>query len=83
MPDFPVLLLLPGLLFIGFSISLCFLAFSAYYRLKGLERAAWAIVSQLQAMRREERGAVGPDAALRPLDVAGSSGKISLSMFGR
>jgi len=67
----------------GIPLSLAVLAFSAYNRLKGMERALWAVVSQLQAMRREERGAAGPDAALRPLEVAGSTGKISLSMFGR
>jgi hypothetical protein len=67
----------------GIPVSLAVLAFSAYYRLKGMERAAWAIVSQLQAMRREER----PELALPLANAAQSDAPtyrhVVNSMFGR
>lgn len=60
---------------IGVPISLLVLAWLAYYRLKGMERAMWAIVSQLRASRIEQQ----PDA----LQVPEDGRHVSLSMFGR
>jgi len=48
-----------------------------------VERALWAMVSQLQAMRREEHDDIDPAATRRAREAAASGGKISLSMFGR
>lgn len=83
MPELSLLVLLPGLLFIGFNISLFFLAFSAYSRVKGIERAVWAIVTQLQAMRREEHDPVQAAQKRMAREAAAPTGMVSNSMFGR
>lgn len=67
----------------GIPLSLIVLAFSACYRLKGIERAAWAIVSQLRASRMEQTPDVDPAATRRAREVADEGHPISLSMFGR
>ncbi len=67
----------------GIPFSLAVLAFSAYYRLKGIERAAWAIVTHLQAMRREERSVAEPVVARAGWEADRPVGKVFLSMFGR
>jgi hypothetical protein len=77
------ILMLPGLLVIGISLSLVVLAFCAYFRLKGIERAMWAVVSQLQAMRRElPAPQVSAPAALSPT-VAPQDRHVAYSAFGR
>lgn len=60
---------------IGVPISLLVLAWCAYYRLKGMERALWAMVSQLRASRVEQQPG--------PLEVSEEGRHVSLSMFGR
>jgi len=67
----------------GIPLSLAVLAFSAYYRLKGIERAAWAIVAQLRATRLDEHADVDPAATRRARDLAENSGRVANSMFGR
>jgi hypothetical protein len=77
------IILLPGLIMMGIWFSLVVLAFSAYYRGRGIERAAWAIVSQLQAMRREEHDPVQEAQGRGRREVPAPTGMISTSMFGR
>jgi hypothetical protein len=75
--------MLPGLVMMGISFSLVVLAFCAYFRLKGIERAMWAVVSQLQAMRREEHDPVQAALSRSGREVPAPTGMISTSMFGR
>jgi hypothetical protein len=67
----------------GIPVSLAVLAFAAYYRLKGIERAAWAIVSQLQVMRRQEGAALVPPLANAAQSDAPTYRHVANSMFGR
>jgi hypothetical protein len=53
------------------------------FKVRGIERALWAVVSQLRAQRMEHSSDVDPAATRRALDVADRGGKVSLSMFGR
>ena len=76
-------LMLPGLIMMGISFSLAVLCFCAYFRIKGIERAAWAIVSQLQAMRREEHDPVQAALSRSGHEVPAPSGGVRMSMFGR
>jgi hypothetical protein len=50
---------------------------------RGIERALWAIVSQLQAMRREEPDPVQELIRQKEREAQGSKAHVSLSMFGR
>lgn len=77
------ILLLPGLIMMGISFSLVVLAFSAYFRIKGIERACWAIVSQLRAARLEKTPDLDPAATRRAVEIADASGHVKFSMFGR
>ncbi len=76
-------LLLPGLLMFGISFSLVVLAFCAYFRLKGIERAMWAVVSQLHAMRPAEHDPVQEAQRRRGHEAPAPTGMIFTSMFGR
>ncbi len=80
--DLSLVSLLGWVLF-AVALWLTFLPLWMYNRVKGIERALWAVVSQLQAIRREEHHDLDPEATRRAREVAASSGKISLSMFGR
>lgn len=48
-----------------------------------VERALWAVVSQLQAMRREFPAAVNPAASVGLQPAVPGEHHVSLSMFGR
>ena len=72
-----------GTLFMVGATWLCLLPLWTYNRIKGIERALWAVVSQLQAMRREEHHDLDPAATRRAREAAAPTGKISTSMFGR
>jgi hypothetical protein len=83
MPEFPAWAVIGGWLFIGMCLWLAFLPLWMYNRVKGIERALWAVVSQLQALRREEHADVDPAATRRAREAAAPTGMISTSMFGR
>ncbi len=72
-----------SLLYVGGVLCLCILPFFLYFRVKGIERALWAVVSQLRAARMEERGDLDPAATRRAREVAENTGRVALSMFGR
>jgi hypothetical protein len=72
-----------GLLFIGGCVWLALLPLWMYNRVKGIERALWAVVSQLQAMRREEHDPVQAALSRSGREVPAPTGMISTSMFGR
>jgi hypothetical protein len=48
-----------------------------------LERALWAVVSQLRASRMAQHPDLDPAATRRALEVAERSGNVKMSMFGR
>jgi hypothetical protein len=55
----------------------------SYRRLSGIERGLWAVVSQLQALRREEAAApTKPDDPVQTFVRSGVQ-RISNSQFGR
>ena len=83
MEAFAPFILVGWVLAIGVPVTLVMLAFSAYYRIKGIERACWAIVSQLRATRMEKLPDVDPEATKRAHHLAESSGHVRQSMFGR
>jgi len=83
MPPELGILLLPGLVMMGISFSLVVLAFCAYFRLKGIERAAWALVAQLQSLRHEHPSAPVPAGTLAQLPEVPVKRHVYLSMFGR
>ncbi len=83
MPEFPALGLVVFVVGLGFIIWLALLPLWMYNRVKGIERAMWAVVSQLQAMRREEHGDIDPAATRRAREVREAPGLVSNSMFGR
>jgi hypothetical protein len=76
-------LLLPGLIMMGISFSLVVLAFSAYFRVKGIERACWAIVTQLRELRLREPDPVQEAIRARQRETPAPTGMVSTSMFGR
>jgi heme/copper-type cytochrome/quinol oxidase subunit 3 len=71
------------LVYVVSIVALFLLPFFMYFRLKGIERAAWAIVSQLQVMRREERSALVPPQANAAQSDAPTYRHVANSMFGR
>jgi hypothetical protein len=77
------IILLPGLLMMGISFSLVVLVFSAYFRLKGIERALWAVVSQIQAARAEQHQQSLPDKKLVDESTVPVHRRVVNSMFGR
>jgi len=83
MPEAPAWAVILALLFIGFCVWLAFLPLWMYNRVKGIERALWAVVSQLQAMRREEHDPVQVAQGRGGREVPAPTGMISTSMFGR
>jgi hypothetical protein len=60
-----------------------FLPFYVAAKMRGMERAQWAMVSQLRAMRMEKHTDVDPAATRRALEVADSPGHVKFSRFGR
>lgn len=68
---------------IGVPISLIVFAWCAYYRLKGMERALWAVVGQLQQMRERPVSDDPVQELLRERQSPQAPGKIANSMFGR
>lgn len=83
MSEFQPFILILVLVAFGFAIWLALLPLWMYNRVKGIERAMWAVVSQLQAMRREEHNDVDPAATRRAREVREAPGMVSNSMFGR
>lgn len=83
MPELGAAFLLFGFILWAALVSVPFYIIAMYFRIKGIERAAWAVVSQLQAMRREEHNDLDPAATRRAREVAAPTGMISTSMFGR
>jgi hypothetical protein len=82
-PEIPAWAQLLGWVFIGFVVWLALLPLWMYNRVKGIERALWAVVSQMQAMRREEPDPVQDALSRSGREVPAPSGIISTSMFGR
>jgi hypothetical protein len=64
-------------------VSVPFYFILMYFRVKGIERAAWAIVTQLQSMRREEHDPVQAAQRRSGREGPAPTGMISTSMFGR
>jgi hypothetical protein len=83
MPEVPAWAVWAGFAFICFSVWLAFLPLWMYNRVKGIERALWAIVSQMQAMRREEHDPVQAAQGRGGREGPAPTGMISTSMFGR
>jgi hypothetical protein len=83
MPEVTPVAMLFGLLFIAGCTWLALLPVWMYNRVKGIERALWAVVSQLQAMRREEHDPVQAALSRSGREVPAPTGMISTSMFGR
>jgi hypothetical protein len=54
-----------------------------YFRVKGIERALWAVVTQLQTMRRKEYDPVQAAQGRSRREGPAPTGMISTSMFGR
>jgi hypothetical protein len=71
------------LFLVVFTLVFIFVSFYLAARARGIERALWAIVSQLRATRLEHHADQDPAATRHARDVAESSGKVALSMFGR
>ena len=60
-----------------------FMVFYLVAKARGIERALWAVVSQLQAIRREEHDPVQVAQGRGGREVPAPTGMISTSMFGR
>jgi hypothetical protein len=69
--------------FIALLVWYALLPLWMYNRVRGIERALWAIVSQLQAERREHAGGQLPASAPEDREVARRSHHVVNSMFGR
>ena len=67
---------------VSVPVGVLLLAF-LLYRLGRVERAMWAVVSQLQALRRELPDAVTPAVAAAPEPTVPRDRHVLLSMFGR
>lgn len=83
MPETSPLVMFFALVVFGGCVWLALLPLWMYNRVKGIERAMWAVVSQLQAMRREEHNDLDPAATRRAREAAAPTGMISTSIFGR
>jgi hypothetical protein len=83
MPEISSLFLLFAVVLWAAIVSVPFYFILMYFRVKGIERAMWAAVSQLQAMRREDRAELDPAATRRAREAPAPTGMISTSMFGR
>ena len=71
------------LFLVVFTPVFLFVSFYMASKARGIERALWAVVSQLQELRREEHHDLDPAATRRARDAAAPTGMISTSMFGR
>jgi hypothetical protein len=80
---FSALWLIVGLAFFFVAPLTLWLPFYMAAKARGIERALWAVVSQLQALRREEHEDLDPAATRRARAAAAPTGMISTSMFGR
>lgn len=72
-----------ALVILGFVCWLSLLPLWMYNRVKGIERALWAIVSQLHAARLEKDDPVQQLQSRSGNKVPAPTGMISTSMFGR
>ena len=75
--------LVVGLVILGGCVWLAMLPLWMYNRVKGIERALWAVVTQLREMRREDHADLDPAATRRAREAAAPTGMISTSIFGR
>lgn len=83
MPETPVWVQLVGLVIVAGVVWLWFLPLWMYNRVKGIERALWAVVTQLQHMRKENPTDDPVQQLLRQRESPSPPGKVSNSMFGR
>ena len=83
MPETPAWVPVAALLLIAGLVWLALLPLWMYNRVKGIERALWAVVTQLQQMRKEAPFDDPVQSALHQRDSLSPPGKISNSMFGR
>jgi hypothetical protein len=72
-----------ALLYVGGVFCLCILPFFLYFRVKGIERALWAVVSQLQALRSENKVAASPGISGAAQSDVPAYRHVANSMFGR
>lgn len=66
----------------GFALAFV-LPFLMYKRVKGIERALWAVVTQLQHMHQEKSSDDPVQRAPRKREPPAPTGMISTSIFGR
>ncbi|HYL64448.1 MAG TPA: hypothetical protein VE077_17680 [Candidatus Methylomirabilis sp.] len=83
MSEVPAWAVWAALVVMGGIVWLAFLPLWMYNRVKGIERALWAIVSQMQAARREEYDPVQAAQGRGHREAPAPTGMISTSMFGR
>lgn len=83
METFSALWWMVGLAFFLVAPLTLWLPFYMAAKARGIERALWAIVSQLRAVRLEQQHDIDPAATRRARDVAETSGNVKMSMFGR
>lgn len=68
---------------VGTLWMLVFVPFYIAAKLRGVERALWAIVSQLRALRPSEFKDLTPLMTRREGEAGNDPGHVFLSMFGR
>jgi hypothetical protein len=71
------------LFLIVFTLMFLFTSLYMGAKARGIERAMWAIVSQLRATRLDSHADVDPAATRMAREVAETGGKVAHSMFGR
>jgi len=72
-----------GLLVMGISFSLVVLVFCAYFRIKGIERALWAIVWEMKHGAASRAVTEMPSKPDSPGESLPPSAHVFGSMFGR
>ena len=83
MPETPAWAQVVGLLILAGLVWLWLLPLWFYNRVKGIERALWAVVTELQQMRQESPSDDSVQRALRQRESPAPTGEITTSMFGR
>lgn len=83
MPETPAWVQVAALLLLAGLVWLALLPLWMYNRVKGIERALWAVVTQLQQMRKEAPSDDPVQNALRQRESPSPPGEITTSMFGR
>lgn len=83
MPEISPFIMLLVLLGFGGLVWLALIPLWMYNRVKGIERAMWAVVSQLKHLRQEEFNDLDPEATRRARKASEPTGMISTSIFGR